>query len=212
MDWKQLTSTLVNNYILPYGIKDKKILKAILKIPRHKFVPKEYQKEAYFDIAIPIGQQQTISQPSLVALMTQSLNLKGNEKVLEIGTGSGYQAAILSYLAREVYSVEIIPTLATRAKKVLKKLGCKNVYVSQANGSLGLAQKAPFDTIIVTAGATIIPQELVSQLKENGRIVIPVGENQYSQKLILGIKKGQELKTQEVERVAFVPLVGKYLK
>lgn len=212
MDWKLQALTLVNNYIQPFGTFDKKVLRAFLKVPRHKFVPKEYQKEAYFDIALPIGKEQTISQPSLVALMTQSLNLKGNEKVLEIGTGSGYQSAILSKLVREVYTVEIIPSLAQKAKRVLKKLGCSNVHVYIANGSIGLPEKAPFDAIIVTAGAIKIPKELTEQLKDNGRIVIPVGENQLNQKLIVGIKKNGRLRTQEIESVAFVPLVGKYIK
>lgn len=212
MDFKKQAKVLVEGYIKPQGVSDPKILKAFLDVPRHQFIPYEYRDEAYFDIALPIGKEQTISQPSLVAIMTQALNLKGHEKVLEIGTGSGYQAAILSKLAKEVFSVEIIPALAASAKKILKKLKCTNVQVITANGSLGFPEKAPYDAIIVTAGAQKMPIELIGQLKPGGRIVIPIGKNQFSQKLVIGTKKGHKLQTQEIEQVAFVPLVGKYLR
>lgn len=212
MDFKKQAGGLVEGYIKPQGISDPKVLKAFLDTPRHQFVPKDFRDEAYYDIALPIGKDQTISQPSLVALMTQSLNLIGNEKVLEVGTGSGYQAAILSKLAKEVFSVEIIPSLIKKAKKVLKKMECKNVRVFLANGSMGLPKDAPYDAIIVSAGAKKMPVELINQLKNGGRIVIPIGENQFSQKLIIGIKKREKLQTQEVEQVAFVPLVGKYME
>lgn len=211
MNWKKQRTALVNDYIKPFGVTDQKVISAFLNVPRHEFVPKGYQSEAYFDAALPIGEGQTISQPSLVAQMTQLLELKGGEKVLEIGTGSGYQTAILSHLATEVYTVEIVQSLAKKAQRILKKLNCTNVYVSVANGSLGLPQKAPFDAIIVTAGAVKIPRQLIDQLKENGRIVIPVGTETYSQKLLLGVKKKGKLETREIELVAFVPLIGKYL-
>ena len=201
--------SLIENYIKPAGVTDKKVLAAVAKIPRHHFVPQEYKNESYLDIALPIGEEQTISQPSLVALMTQLLKLKGNEKVLEVGTGSGYQAAILAKLAKQVYTVEIIETLATRARETLKKLGIKNVEVILGNGSIGLPQRSPYDAIIVTAGARQIPKALIDQLKENGRMVIPVGTSLASQQLKLVVKKKSKLETTDIEPVAFVPLVGK---
>lgn len=200
---------LLENYIKPAGVTGKKVLSAVAKTPRHHFVPLEYKNEAYLDIALPIGEDQTISQPSLVALMTQLLSLKGDEKVLEVGTGSGYQAAILAKLAKQVYTVEIIESLAIRARETLKKLGVKNVEVVLGNGSIGLPERAPYDAIIVTAGARQIPKQLVSQLKENGRMVIPVGQSLINQELKLVIKKKGKLEIKDIEPVAFVPLVGK---
>ncbi len=210
MDWKGQAQLLFDEYLKPQGIKDERVKEAFLTTPRHEFVPKDYQTEAYLDMPLPIGQNQTISQPSLVASMTQLLKLKGTEKVLEIGTGSGYQAAILSQLAKEVYTVELLPQLAKQAQKTLFKLGYDNVHVQISDGSFGLEKSAPYDAIIVTAGAKLIPPSLVEQLKEGGRIIIPVGESLYDQILTVGIKKHGKLKTKSVEPVAFVPLVGKY--
>ncbi len=210
MNYKDQAQILVDEYIKPQGITDQKVLAVFAKTPRHEFVPKEYRQDAYLDIALPIGKGQTISQPSLAALMTQTLNLKGDEKVLEVGTGSGYQAAILSRLAKEVYTIEILPKLAAGAKKVFTRLGYKNIHAYVKNGSLGLEKFAPFDAIIVTAGAKKIPRPLIDQLNEGGRIVIPVGERLYGQRLVVGTKKHRSLELTTIESVAFVPLIGKH--
>jgi len=205
--FKTQCQNLVNNYVIPAGVKDKRVISAMLTVPRHLFVPKEYQTDAYLDIALPIENNQTISQPSLVGIMTQALDLKGNEKVLEIGTGSGYQAAILSKLAKRVYSVEIRKDLAKTATKKLSSLGYKNAKVINANGSKGLSNFAPYDSIIVTACVTKIPKALTSQLKESGRIIVPIGPNESNQTLKLGRKvKGKAIFI-DLMPVAFVPLV-----
>ncbi len=198
------------NYINTLGIKDCRVLHAFKMVPRDLFVPEEYKFKAYEDICLPIGEGQTISQPSLVALMTGLLELKEDETVLEIGTGSGFQAAVLSYLAKKVYTVERIASLASKAKKILGLLHCSNVHVTIANGTIGLPHHAPYDAIIVTAGAPNIPQPLIDQLKLSGRIVIPVGESPNDQKLIVGVKSDHSLETQTIEDVRFVPLVGKF--
>lgn len=201
---------LVENYIKSAGVTDERVLKAFLRTPRHEFVPKQYRRVAYSDVPLPIGEGQTISQPSLVAIMTQALELEGNEKVLEVGTGSGYQAAILAKLAKEVYTVEIIGKLAKKARKALEKLLIKNVHVEVANGSLGLEKYAPYDAIIVTAATNMIPKPLIRQLKAAGRIVIPVGETLYGQELKVGKKVGNTIKFIDIEPVMFVPLHGKF--
>lgn len=206
----QKRRVLVENFIEPAGVTDQRILRAFVDIPRHLFVKPEYMSDAYLDMPLPIGKGQTISQPSLVALMTQALGLKGNEKVLEIGTGSGFQAAILSKLVKKVYTVEIIAQLAQNAKKILEKLGIKNVQVEVADGSLGLPEFAPYDAIIVTAAATAIPKNLVGQLKNNGRLVIPVGKSVADQTLKLVNKKDGIINIKDIGPVAFVPLVGKF--
>lgn len=205
----QKRKMLVEDYIRPLRIEGK-ILNIFGKVPRHEFIPHEYRDSAYENNALPVGEGQTISQPSLVAIMTQALGLKGHEKILEIGTGSGYQAAILSYLAKEVYTIERIKLLAQKSIEILEKLQIKNVYVFEGDGSLGLPKYAPYDAIIVTAGAREIPKSLVDQLKMGGRIVIPVGGSKIDQKLIVGQKKKGKLETKEVEPVRFVPLIGKY--
>lgn len=207
---RKLQKEFVENYIKPAGVADKQVLSAFLKIPRHKFVLREHQRDAYLDIPLPIGEGQTISQPSLVAVMTQALELKGREKVLEIGTGSGFQAAILSQLAKKVYTIEVIGRLADRAAKTLKKLHCNNVHVKVGDGSQGLPDYAPYDAIIVTAAGNQIPQPLIEQLKVGGRIVIPVGESLYRQQLKVGKKFGNTIKFIDIEPVAFVPLIGKF--
>lgn len=190
--------------------KNNKIIDAFKKTPRELFVPEDQKIYAYEDKALPIGQGQTISQPSLVAIMTDALNLQGNEKVLEIGTGSAFQAAILARLAKEVYTVEIIKPLAEHAKKTLSKLNLTNVNVFHANGTIGLPNYAPFDAIIVTAGAKKIPQPLVNQLKDGGLIVIPQGDTLNTLSLKVAKKKGSELTIEEKELVQFVPLKGKH--
>ncbi|MBI4039859.1 protein-L-isoaspartate(D-aspartate) O-methyltransferase [Candidatus Daviesbacteria bacterium] len=195
---------LIEEYIKP-NTTDPKIIQAFLNIPREEFVPPEQKDQVYLNIALPIGEGQTISQPSLVAQMTQLLGLTGYEKVLEIGTGSGYQAAILSQLAKDIYSIELLPQLAEIAKQTLNRLGYKNVHVFTGNGKQGLDEYAPYDAIIVTAAAKEIPQALVDQLKDGGRLVIPVGKD-FDQNLKLGIKKGGQLEITDIEPVVFVPL------
>jgi len=197
---------MVKAQIESRGVKDSMVLKAMRKVPRHLFVPKSYQEEAYADEPLPIGEGQTISQPYIVALMTELLGLKGGEKVLEIGTGSGYQAAILAEIAKEVYSIEIICPLAERAESSLKELGYKNVTVKCGDGYQGWKEHSLFDGIIVTAAPDHIPQPLVDQLKIGGRLVIPVGE--LFQELILVTKTEKGIKKENVIPVRFVPMTG----
>jgi protein-L-isoaspartate(D-aspartate) O-methyltransferase len=200
---------MVETQIKARGIKDERVLKAMLKVPRHLFVDEALRDQAYGDFPLPIGEGQTISQPYIVALMTEALELKGNERVLEIGTGSGYQTAILAELALWVYTIERFPTLLERAKKVLKELAYKNISFKLDDGTLGWKEAAPFDAIIVTAASPDIPPPLVEQLAEGGRIVIPIGD-EFSQTLIKGVKKGGKLHTKALEPVRFVKLVGAY--
>jgi protein-L-isoaspartate(D-aspartate) O-methyltransferase len=200
---------MVETQIKARGIKDERVLKAMLKVPRHLFVDEALRDQAYGDFPLPIGEGQTISQPYIVALMTEALELKGNERVLEIGTGSGYQTAILAELALWVYTIERFPTLLERAKKVLKELGYKNISFKLDDGTLGWKEAAPFDAIIVTAASPDIPPPLVEQLAEGGGIVIPIGD-EFSQTLIKGVKKGGKLHTKALEPVRFVKLVGAY--
>lgn len=198
---------MVVRQLEPRGIKDPAVLEAFRAVPRHDFAPGASLAEAYGDHPLPIGEGQTISQPYMVALMTQCLRLEGHEKVLEIGTGSGYQAAILSRLADTVYSVERIPRLAERAKKVLKKHGYTNVKIKVADGTLGWPELAPFDAIMVTAGAPDTPPPLIEQLAGRGRLVIPVG-GEYSQSLAVLEKREGEVGRRDVCGCVFVPLIG----
>lgn len=191
-------------------IKDPRVIKAFVAIPRLKFVLKEYQPQAYEDYPLPIGEGQTISQPSLVAKMAEELQLKGKEKVLEIGTGSGFQTAILSRLAKKIYSIEIIESLAKKARGVLRQLGISNTKIFVGDGNQGIPEYAPYDGIIVSAAASRIPQELVDQLKENGRLVIPLKETAFGQMLKVGIKKNGKMVFEDIEPVTFVPLVDKF--
>jgi protein-L-isoaspartate(D-aspartate) O-methyltransferase len=200
-------SRMVDNQIAGRGVRDERVLEAMKAVPRHSFVQPEYQYLAYTDGPLPIGNGQTISQPYIVALMTELLELEGQEKVLEVGTGSGYQAAILGYLCKEVHSIERHPDLARYATKILEQLGFDNVKVYVGDGTLGLADQAPFDAIIVTAGAPNVPQVLLDQLAESGRMVIPVG-SRGGQYLERWQREGEKFKREPLIPVAFVPLIG----
>jgi protein-L-isoaspartate(D-aspartate) O-methyltransferase len=198
---------MVQQQIAWRGIRDTLVLNAMRKVPRHLFVPDYLVAQAYFDSPLPIGEGQTISQPYIVAFMTEALKLQGNERVLEIGTGSGYQAAILAEIVKEVYTIEIVPTLGKRAEELLQKMGYKNVQVIIGDGYRGLPAKSPFDAIIVTAAPDHIPQPLVDQLKAGGRLIIPVGN--LEQELILIEKKADGSVTKKsVLPVRFVPMTG----
>lgn len=203
----QARSRMVEEQIAQRGIRDPRILEAVREIPRHVFVPNKEKKWAYMDGPLPLGFGQTISQPYIVALMTDALALRGDEKVLEIGTGSGYQAAILSRLAAQVYSIERVEELARRAEKRLAKLGILNVKVVYGNGSLGLPEEAPFNAIIVTAAAPEIPKPLIEQIAEGGRLVLPVGEKD-TQTLTKITKAGQTVSKEVLGLCSFVPLLG----
>jgi len=211
-DFKMERKRMVESQIKARGIKDKRVLNAMLKVPRHLLIPKKKWDEAYTDQPLPIGEGQTISQPYIVALMTQLLRLKGEEKVLEIGTGSGYQAAILAELAKEVYTIEIIEKLAKRAEKDLKELGYKNIKVKTGDGFLGWKEYAPFDAIIVTCAVPEVPQPLIDQLKEGGRIVIPLGESFKFQILTVVEKKKGKLIYRDITGCVFVPMTGEGVK
>jgi protein-L-isoaspartate(D-aspartate) O-methyltransferase len=198
---------MVTRQLRDRGIGDERVLAAMLKLPRHLFVPDEQQEQAYRDCALPIGFGQTISQPYMVAIMLESMKLTGQERVLDVGTGSGYQAALLGLLAREVYSVEIIPELTSRARATIQRLGLDNVTVVQGNGSIGLQEAAPFDAIVVAAGAPDVPRALTSQLAEGGTLLIPVGGDSWQELLRIRKRDGRLIR-EEVTACAFVPLVG----
>lgn len=199
---------MVETQIKARGVTDERVLAAMEKVPRHLFVPPQYLDEAYDDHPLPIGYGQTISQPYIVAYMTELLRLKPGDKVLEIGTGSGYQAAILAEITDEVYTVEIIPELARSAEERLRRLGYGKVKVLNADGYYGWEEHAPYDAIIVTCAPDHIPQPLVQQLKDGGRMVIPVGPPGGYQTLWLVEKVGGEVRTQSMLGVIFVPMLG----
>ncbi len=198
---------MVEEQLRSRGIRSEAVLDAMARIPREEFLPAEYRSRAYEDGPLPIGYGQTISQPFIVALMTEQLEPASHHKVLEVGTGSGYQAAVLSGLVREVYSIEIIEPLAKQAAETLAKLELKNVHLRTGDGYLGWPEAAPFDTIIVTCAPDHVPQPLIDQLKEGGRLVIPVGETGGIQKLIRLTKTNGGLRQEEVLDVRFVPLI-----
>lgn len=208
-NFERLRSEMVETQLLPRGISDRRVLAAFRKVPRHEFVPEAIRSSSYEDCALPIGEGQTISQPYMVAVMTELLGLKGAEKVLEVGTGSGYQAAILAELCGKVHTVERIDTLSARAGTILNRLGYSNIDFIVGDGSEGYPKAAPFDGIIVTAGCPDIPQSLIEQLAEGGRLVIPVGERFFQALTVVTKEKGR-IKTESSIGCVFVPLVGKY--
>jgi protein-L-isoaspartate(D-aspartate) O-methyltransferase len=209
INFQKARDRMVETQLAGRGISDQRVLDAMRKVPRHFFVDEALQEQAYSDHPLPIADKQTISQPYIVALMTEKLELRGHEKVLEIGTGSGYQAAILAELAQRVFSIERLPGLAYRANQALRKLGYTNVIVRVSDGTLGWPDEAPFDGIIVTAGAPKVPQPLVDQLAMGGRLVVPVGDR-LSQSLMLVERVPEGIRKKDLGGVRFVDLVGKW--
>jgi len=199
---------MVDEQLRARGIDDQRVLAAMSTLPRNVFMPAPMREQAYADHAVPIGFDATISQPFVVGWMSEALALDGSERVLEIGTGSGSQAAVLSRLAREVYTIERVPVLARRARWLLRVLGAHNVHVFVGDGSIGLASHAPYDAIIVTAAAPAVPDELVAQLSPGGRLVVPVGGAAYQSMRV--VRRDEEGRVSATDRggVVFVPLVG----
>ncbi|HDZ14240.1 MAG TPA: protein-L-isoaspartate(D-aspartate) O-methyltransferase [Pricia sp.] len=199
---------MVERQIVARGVRDKKVLEAMESVPRHLFIPEEFRQYSYYDQPLPIGLGQTISQPYIVALMTEMLDVDNDDIILEIGTGSGYQAAVLSKIVKEVYTIEIIEDLGLQAEERLKSLGFNNVYVKIADGSLGWPDRAPFDAIIVTAAAEKIPDPLIKQLKSGGKMVIPVDSSFLGQDLLIVEKdESGEISIEKTIPVRFVPLI-----
>jgi len=205
LQWKKEAKKMVKSQLTSRGISDKKVLQVMENTPRHLFIPESLKQEAYRDGPLPIGEDQTISQPYIVALMTELLKLNGHEKVLEIGTGSGYQAAVLSQLVDTCYTIELVKKLEERTTPLLRQLGYNNVVTRCGDGYKGWPEYAPFDRIIITAAPPEIPQTLVDQLKPDGIMVLPVGR--YSQELIVVTKSGGEIKRERIIPVRFVPMI-----
>ena len=201
---------MVTEQIEGRGVKSERVLNAMRTVPRHDFVPAAARHDAYGDHPLPIGHGQTISQPYIVAFMTDALGLSGGEKVLEVGTGSGYQSAVLAQVAQSVYSIEIVAPLAEEARERMARLGYRNVFVRAGDGYKGWPEAAPFDAIIVTAAAPRIPEPLKAQLKDGGRLVIPVGES--TQELVLLTRRGDTFEERRVLPVVFVPMTGEVRK
>lgn len=206
-DFTRLRENMVNRQIISRGVKDSLVIQAMKTVPRHLFVPPYEMRHAYYDEPRPIGYQQTISQPYIVAFMTEQLQVKPGDRVLEIGTGSGYQAGVLAQIVDSVFTIEIIPELAEQAKEVIRQLHYDNIVVKHGDGYNGWSSKAPFDAIIVTAAPPTIPPALLEQLKIGGRMVLPVGE--YVQELVVVSKTESGLSMENVLPVRFVPMTGK---
>jgi len=205
-DFATQRQRMVEQQLKPRGIKDERVLAAMTKVPREEFIPVDARADAYEDGPLPIGYDQTISQPYVVAFMTEQLRPKQSDRVLEIGSGSGYQAAILAELVADVYTIDIVEPLAKTAEATLQRLGYKNVHVRVGDGYKGWPEEAPFDAIIVTCASEKVPQPLVDQLKDGGRMVIPVGER-FAQQLYLYEKKNEQLKESASLPVRFVPML-----
>jgi len=203
---KRERERMVNEQIKARGVRDARTLAALRAVPRHEFVPERYASQAYADHPLPIGHKQTISQPYIVAFMTEALKLRGGETLLEVGTGSGYQAAVLAEIAAQVYSIEIVAPLAVEAGARLKRLGYANVQVRAGDGYRGWPEAAPFDAIIVTAAAPRIPEPLKQQLKDGGRLILPLGDDY--QELVVVTRKGARFTQERVLAVRFVPMTG----
>ncbi len=209
-DYSIARRRMVEKQVQGRGVKDPKVIEAMLRVPRHLFVEEALQSQAYSDFPLPIGEKQTISQPFIVGLMTEALELKGGEKILEIGTGSGYQAAVLAQIVHRVYSVERIVSLARRARKVLDSIGCRSVHIKVTDGTFGWEDQAPFDGIVVTAGGPAVPEKYLQQLAVGGRLIVPVGQlgNQVLKRITrVGEKKFEQ---EDLVDCRFVPLVGKH--
>ena len=209
MAFEEARERMVIEQLKGRGLAEERLLDAFRRVPRHLFVPEELQSQAYTDHPLPIGAGQTISQPYMVALMTQCLQLQGHERVLEIGAGSGYQTAILATLALEIFTVERIPDLARTVSERMTRLGYLNVHVTTGNGSLGWPEHAPYDAILVTAAAPEIPQSLADQLAEGGRMVLPIGPKE-AQVLVQVEKRRGALHRRDVTSCVFVPLIGEH--
>jgi len=207
MEYATARNRMVENQLISRGIKDPRVLDAMRKVPRHRFVEEALVSQAYNDHPLPIGEKQTISQPYMVALMTEALELQGGERVLEIGTGSGYQTAILAELAEKIYSIERIRTLSVKAQRILDDLGYFNVVLKVGDGTMGLKEEEPFDGIMVTAGSPDVPQPLVDQLAMGGRLVVPVGDR-YTQSLIKIVRAKEGITKTDLGGCRFVNLLG----
>jgi len=210
--YKERREEMIRTQIEARGIVNSQVLKAMLAVPRHEFVPDKYKEMAYYDGALPIGYNQTISQPFIVAYMTDLLKPESDYKVLEIGTGSGYQAAVLAEIVQEVFTIEIVGELGEQSKNRLHEMGYENIEVRIGDGYHGWAEEAPFDAIIVTAAAETIPRPLINQLKDGGRMIIPVGPQSGAQYLNLISKNGDEVNIEQVMAVRFVPFTGPIIK
>lgn len=206
--YKKARETMVSKQIRGRGISDSNVLAAMTAVPRHLFAPPELSSQAYADHPLPIGEGQTISQPYIVALMTESLELAGDERVLEIGTGSGYQAAILAKICKNVYSIEIKPKLYEKAHNTLKKLEIKNVETRRGDGYFGWPEAAPFDCIMITAAIDHIPPPLLKQLKDGGKLILPLGNPFSFQNLVRVTKRGNDYIVKQITGVLFVPMTG----
>jgi protein-L-isoaspartate(D-aspartate) O-methyltransferase len=206
--YRQAREKMILSQIRLRGISDKKVLKAMSEVLRHSFVPKELASQAYADHPLPIGEGQTISQPYIVALMTEGLKLKGPERVLEIGTGSGYQAAILANVTKEVYTIEIKEKLYTKTNQILRTLGFTNIKTRHSDGYFGWPEAAPFDCIMITAAIDHIPPPLLKQLKDGGRLILPLGNPFSYQNLSLVTKHGEDYTVKQITGVLFVPMTG----
>jgi protein-L-isoaspartate(D-aspartate) O-methyltransferase len=205
-DYKEKRERMVKDQIEARGVKDRKILEAMKKVPRHLFVPWNMRSYAYHDEPLPIGEGQTISQPYIVAYMSEVLRLRGNERILEIGTGSGYQAAILAEVSKEVFTMEIVKSLFLKAEKILAKLEYENIYFKIGDGTYGWKEHAPYDAIMVTAAPDIVPESLREQLKVSGRMIVPVGST--FQELVLITREKKKFKEKKLLPVRFVPLIS----
>jgi protein-L-isoaspartate(D-aspartate) O-methyltransferase len=211
LDFAAQRQLMVQQQLMPRGLKDARVLAAMSKVPREEFVPADSRSASYEDAPLPIGYDQTISQPYIVAFMTEKLQLKSNNRVLEVGTGSGYQAAVLAELVADVYTIEIVEPLAKNAEATLQRLGYQNAHVKAGDGYSGWPEHAPFDAIIVTCAPNHVPQKLTDQLKDDGRMIIPVGER-FAQQLYLLEKKDGRLRESAVLPVRFVPMAGEGVK